>query len=71
MLEKWWKDMWGLWSIRLAFVASSAIAWVAAYPSDWQKIVDMLPETLRPFVGLAAFVLIAYTRLSKQGRSNG
>ena len=67
MFENWWLTMWRLWSIRLGAVASIIIGWIAAYPSDWQKLVDLLPESTRPLVGLLAFAAITYTRMATQG----
>ena len=59
--------MWQLWSIRLGMVASGFIAWIAAYPQDWQALVEKLPEGIRPVVGVIAFAAIAYTRMKPQG----
>ena len=59
--------MWQLWSIRLGMVASGFIAWIAAYPQDWQALVERLPDGIRPVVGVIAFAAIAYTRMKPQG----
>jgi len=68
MTEKWWTQMWSLWSIRLAALASVLIGWMAAYPADWQQLVDQLPEGVRPLVGLLAFAAITWSRMAKQGK---
>jgi len=66
-LKQRWQAMWQLWSIRLGVVASGFIAWIAAYPQDWQALVERLPEGVRPVVGVIAFAAIAYTRMKPQG----
>ncbi len=63
----WWQSMWKLWSIRLGVLASGFIAWIAAYPQDWQALVDKLPVEIRPLVGLLAFAAITYSRMKPQG----
>ena len=67
VIERWWLSMWKLWSIRLGVLASGFIAWIAAYPQDWQALVERLPEGVRPVVGLIAFAAITYTRMKPQG----
>ena len=71
MIERWWKEMWALWSIRLGAVVSIVIGWMAAYPDQWQQLVSQLPEQVRPLVGLVAFAVITYSRRAKQGKPNG
>ena len=71
LIESWWREMWRLWSIRLGMAASAGIAWIAAYPQDWQRVVEQLPERWRPAVGAVAFIAIALSRMVKQGAKNG
>lgn len=71
MIENWWRDMWRLASIRLGMIASAAIAWMAAYPDDWRHVVEQLPPRWRPAVGAVAFLVIAWSRMAKQGAKNG
>lgn len=66
-IKQLWLSMWKLWSIRLGVLASGFIAWIAAYPQDWQALVERLPEGVRPAVGLIAFAAITYTRMKPQG----
>ena len=71
LIENWWRDMWRLWSIRLGAAASIGVGWIAAYPQDWQHVVDQLPEGWRPAIGAAAFIAIAWSRMAKQGPKDG
>lgn len=70
MIENWTREMWKLTSIRLGLLASMFIGWIAAYPQDWQNVVDQLPPPVRPLVGFAAFAAITWSRMSKQGANN-
>lgn len=70
LVENWWRQMWRLWSIRLGALASIGIGWIAAYPKDWQLVVDQLPERWRPVIGAAAFAAIAFSRMAKQGEKH-
>jgi len=64
------RDLWRLWSIKLAALAGLGIAWLTSNPTILPQVVAYVPERWRPLAALAAgfagFALPTYARWKKQ-----
>ncbi|SMD05630.1 hypothetical protein [Novosphingobium sp. B1] len=71
LIEDWAEKVWKLWSVRLAAIAGIVAGYFAAYPSELQKLVEMVPEAYRPvasiLIGVFVFTTATGSRLVKQG----
>ena len=71
LIENWADALWKAWSIRLAALAGVLAGWATTDPQGWQHMVELLPEPLRPLVGVLVFIPATGTRLVKQDTKNG
>lgn len=64
-----------MWSMRLNAVASAIVAYIIADPSFLFSVVGFMPEERRVVlalgIGIAIFLLVAITRLTKQEKLSG
>lgn len=66
------RQAWRFASVRLAIVAGIISGWAATDPHGFAKLMDSLPESIRPMVGVLVAGAAIYTRLVKQeGKANG
>lgn len=68
LIENWATHMWKLWSVRLAAFAGVIAGWAATDPQGFARLMETVPEGVRPLVGLIVFLAATYTRLAKQGK---
>lgn len=61
------RQAWRFASVRLAVVAGVISGWAATDPHGFAKLMDSLPEEIRPLVGVLVAGAAIYTRLVKQG----
>ena len=70
-----WREMWGLWSVRLAALASAVVAYILATPDVLLIVIAQLPPEVQMFLppaaGLFLFVGITLIRLWRQWKPNG
>lgn len=70
--SNWWR----MWSVRLAALVGLVVAYLAATPSDAQKLLNLLPDgPLRVLasvgLGLLVFATATGARLAKQKPKDG
>ncbi|HQS71623.1 MAG: hypothetical protein B7Y36_18955 [Novosphingobium sp. 28-62-57] len=61
------RQAWRFASVRLAVLAGVVSGWAATDPHGFAKLMDSLPEEVRPLVGVLVAGSAIYTRLIKQG----
>lgn len=61
------RHAWRFASVRLAIVAGVVSGWAATDPHGFAKLMDSLPEEIRPLVGVLVAGAAIYTRLVRQG----
>lgn len=70
LIENWAEALWRAWSIRLAAIAGLIGGYFAAYPTELQKLIALVPEDFRPVaslaIGLVIFGTATGTRLISQ-----
>jgi hypothetical protein len=63
-----WKRAWRWGSVRLGFLASTAVAYLVANPNALNDLVSYVPEHWRPLaaplIGLLSFAIIASMRVT-------
>jgi len=64
------RDLWRLWSIKLAALAGVLIAWLTSDPTVLPQLVAYVPDRWRPLAALVSgflgFAIPAYVRWKKQ-----
>jgi len=60
------RQAWRFASVRLAIVAGVVSGWAATDPHSFAKLMDSLPEEIRPLVGVLVAGSAIYSRLKKQ-----
>ena len=66
-----WRRAWRWSSVRLAVIAGAATGWVATDPAGFQRAVDLLPEWVRPVLGVIVAVSAISARVTtKHGGRN-
>lgn len=61
------RQAWRFASVRLAILAGVISGWAATDPQGFTKLMESVPEALRPLVGILVAGSAIYTRLVKQG----
>lgn len=61
------RQAWRFASVRLAVLAGFVSGWAATDPQGFAKLMESLPEEVRPLVGVLVAGAAIYTRLVKQG----
>lgn len=73
----WVRHWWQFASIRLAVLAGVITGLQATYPEQYAQLMAMLPEAVRPLVGLLVTVAAIYSRtkpqpgITQRGTGNG
>lgn len=66
------RQAWRFASVRLAIVAGFISGWAATDPQGFARLMETVPEPLRPLVGFLVAGSAIYSRIVKQGgKANG
>lgn len=63
-----WRKAHKFASVRLAALAGVVVAYFAAYPDQWQAVLNSVPEAYRPLVGLLVFAMAGGSRVVQLGQ---
>lgn len=64
-----WTQAWKWLSVQASLLFACISTYVMTYPDEFAKIVDHVPETYRPFVGILVAMFPLYLRLKKQAQA--
>lgn len=65
-----WRDAWKWLSVQAAVLAGIIVTLSTQYPEEFAKVLEMIPEDLRPFISLIVFSFLPiYLRLRDQSKS--
>ena len=59
---------WIRWhSMQLALLAAAMATYFTENPDQWERIIALMPEWVKPFTGVALFLVLWWARMRPQG----